>query len=251
MANDAQGNVKYYCVVNKSDLGTLENLRKWENLKVAFDESKIWLSNFSELQINAKETKQLPYKEIFYSKNAKLYPQGSLLPSGNEPNFLWTPIQRALPIDLPKINHNFFGIDEMIHMNLITSEIEREATAILVSLDQLYVYTNTHAKIRWKNLRWVILNKKNALVFGTPLLPINAQSYYAHNNMLIPCGYEFELSILTEKYSTKIDPENDCWIVWNETGTYFKIEQKLLKPVSRTSVKVAILVNKKSNTDHG
>jgi hypothetical protein len=38
------------------------------------------------------------------------------------PNLLWTPIERALSIDLPSFNHNFFGINQSVDIKLETKE---------------------------------------------------------------------------------------------------------------------------------
>jgi hypothetical protein len=241
MAQNASNDISYFLLlddVNKADLGTI---RIWNNLKVAFDEKKIWIKDFTPEQIHSVEVKSIPYKTIYYSKETKLYLQNSLLPDRNIPlSLLWTPIDRALPVILPAFNHNYFGIHDKISIELIVSEKEEEACAMITTLETLKHYIETAPAIRLQSIQWTILNKKNVLLVGKPLLPVTGNTYWQQQEMLLPVGFDFELPVLANKIRHKINPEKQVVVLWNSNNTYQLIDKQAFKPLSLGSFRATV-----------
>ena len=241
MAQNAADDIVYFLLlkeVHKADLGTI---RIWSNLKVAFDEKHIWVKDFTHNQINSIEVKSIPYKTIFYSKGAKLYLQNSLLPDRNIPaSLLWTSIDRAFPISLPSLNHNYFGIQEKIQIEIVASEIETEADAMITSLDILKQYIETAPAIRLQHIHWTIINKKNVLLIGKPLLPLTGNTYWKQQEMFLPVGFDFDLPILAKKLLQTIDPGKESILLWNQGNHYQLIDKKALQPISLSSFRTTV-----------
>ena len=241
MAQNASNDIDYFLLINnvhKADLGTI---RVWNNLKVAFDETQIWVKGFTSNQINSVEVKSIPYKTIFYLKEAKLYLQKSLLPDRNVPvSLLWTSIDRALPIHFPPLNHNYFGLEEKISITLVASDTEEDATGMITSLNVLQQYIETAPAIRLQPIRWTIFNKDKVLLIGSPILPITGDTYWNKEEMFIPVGLNFELSILIYKLNQAVNPKKDSLILWNDDTTYRIINKKELQPLSLSSFRNTI-----------
>lgn len=225
MENNASNNINYYLKISKANENDLASIRAWKNLKVAFEGSDIWVTNFSNSQINSTEVKSIPYKECYYTKNGKLYNLNSILPNGNEPKPLWTPIQRALPISFKSENFNYFGTEEKVKVQIIKSETEKKADAIICDIDQLGKYIPTASNFRLEKIQWVSINHKQAFLIGTPILPLSGKAYWKTGNSFIPVGFKFELSILSKEFELKIDPYGNNYIIWNSDGTYFLIQK--------------------------
>ena len=240
MAQDTSSDIAYYLLIEKRNLDDIAALRAWANLKVAFDKDLVWVSNFDFVQIESVEVKSIPSKMVYYSKDAKLYPQNSLLPERNEPALLWTPIMRALPITISSYNHNYFGIEEEISIKIVPEEVEKQAEVMLLSLESLKVYAETAAEVRLQNLKWLVLDSKLALIFGRPILPIEAQVFWLNQDSILPVGHNFELPLLTEIIGNKLNPKKDSWIVWNSDTSYFKVNKDLMMPLSLSSVRKTI-----------
>ncbi len=236
MAQNASDDIGYFLLldeVHKADLGTI---RVWSNLKIAFDGKDIWVKDFTHQQIHSVEVKSIPYKTIFYSKGAKLYLHNSLLPDRNIPaSLLWTQIDRALPISLPDLNHNYFGIQEKISIALVASETEAEAVAMITSLDVLKQYIETAPAIRLEHLFWTILQNKDVLLIGKPLLPITGQTYWRQEDVLLPVGFDFDLSILAGKLIDTINPGRRGIVLWNQENRYLFIDKNAFQPLSLSS----------------
>lgn len=240
MAKDTTNSIGHYLTVKEIDESDLAPIRKWKNLKVATEGELIWVSNFEDVQITSVEVKSIPNKSIYYSENGKLYPQNGLLPEGNEPSLLWTPIRRAFPLKLTNYNHNFFGVDEKISISIIKSDKPRDSKAMIIDMDSFKLYIETTSAIRLKNMEWVILNNTEVLVFGAPLLPLNGEAYWKKQGHFLPIGYDFELYELSNLVSKKIDPENLNWIIWNKDSNYFKVEKAVVQSLTIGSVRKSI-----------
>lgn len=238
MASDVENGLRsYYLSIDKSKKEDLSILRNWNTLKVASEGDKIWLTNFTADQIKAVEVKIIPKKEIYYSKNGKLYPLNSLLPSGNEPSLLWTPIQRAFPIKIKKFNHNYFGVNEKISIRFIKEENSKKAYVMYISIEEMYEYAKTAPAVRLEKLYWVVVNKTHVLLFGTPVLPIPGDMFWKKDDLIIPVGFNFELPLLSNLVNQQINSDNDYWIIWNPDCTYYKVEKNQLKLLTLASVR--------------
>jgi MoxR-vWA-beta-propeller ternary system domain bpX2 len=235
MAEDAPNNIIYYLVVKAENRDTLAHIRHWNNLKMGTDGYEIWVKDIDYVQINSLEVKSLPSKTIYYERSGKLYLLNSLLPARNIPSVLWTAIDRALPIQLPPTNNNYFGTTEKIVLNIIPSETEQEAEGMLATIETLQQYIETAPEVRLKRLKWVIIDGDSVFLIGKPLLPISGDVYWRKEDFMMPTGYNFDLHALMENLNTVINPRNDHWIVWQTDNTYFKIRKEDFMPLSLSS----------------
>jgi len=241
MAQDTSGSIEFFLLIDKTHLDHLSVIRQWPNLKIAFDSNQVWITNFNSVQIESVEVKSIPYKQLFYSSKNKLYVLNSLLPDRNLPNFLWTPIERALPVSIETYNHNYFGVKETGSIQLIKTDQIEDANVMLTTMDSLLNYIETAPNFRVNPIEWALLNTKDVLLFGTPILPINGTMYWVNKDSILPVGYNFELSLLAELIGHKINIEKDSWIVWNTDSTYFKVNKDAIKPLSLSSVRKTVL----------
>ncbi len=240
MANNVDNNVTYYLSIDSNNKSFLNSIRHWQNLMLAYDLAIIWVKDFSYAQLESLEVKSIPFKTIYYAKDGKLYLLNSLLPNNIIPSLLWSPINRALPIQLPSFNHNYFGINEQIDIKLVATEIEKNPFAIIVTLSDVEKYIYKAAAIRLQKIKWCILNNNKVLLIGLPLLPIRGLAYWQSNSSLLPLGFDFELFILINFYNNLLNSDNENWIIWNTDGSYFLVEKATLQNLSNSSFKLTI-----------
>ncbi|MFY7963957.1 MAG: hypothetical protein ACOVO1_03585 [Chitinophagaceae bacterium] len=238
MANNVANDIIYFLVIDINNKTDLANIRQWNNLKIAFDVGTIWVKDFSYAQIHSIEVKSIPYKTVYYAKDGKLYLLNSLLPNKNIPSLLWTPIERALPIQLPSFNHNYFGINEQVEINIIPSIVEENSVALIVLLKDLKNYIYTAPNVRLKKIKWCILNNDKALLLGIPFLPIKGNAYWQRSDFLLPAGFDFDMFILSDFLNKKLNPNKQDWIIWNTEGSYFPVAKTSLKQLSISSFKL-------------
>lgn len=228
----------YFLEIKKENKDFLGSIRHWDNLKIAFEADVLWVKDFLSEQINSPEIQQIPYKKVYELKENLLFEQGNLLPSKKLPSgLLWTPILRALPVSLPKFNHNFFGIDQKLEIKIKASEEIKEAYALLVNYDELKLYIETAPRYRLEPLQWVVLGK-NALILGNPLLPIKGKTYWLDHNFLLPTGYNFEWFALAKTFQEELNLSKQNIILWNTNNSYSVIPKTTIKQLSISSFRL-------------
>ncbi|RKR11698.1 hypothetical protein C8C83_3441 [Flavobacterium sp. 90] len=228
----------YFLEIKKEHKDFLGSIRHWDNLKTAFESDVVWVKDFLQEQINAPEIQQIPYKKVYELKENLLFEYGNLLPSKKLPSgLLWSPILRALPVSLPKFNHNFFGIDNELQITIKVSEEVKETYALLVNYEELKLYIETAPRYRLESLQWIVINK-NALIIGNPLLPIKGKTYWLTHNFLLPTGYNFEWFALAKAFQEKLNPSGENLVLWNMDNSYSSIPKINIKPLSISSFRL-------------
>ncbi len=210
----------------------LGSVRHWSNLKIGYEGETVWIKDLTPAQADSLQIKVIPYKELYYSAGPKLFPKDSLLPARTIPSLVWTPIERGLLVELPALNHNYFGLNEKVAMRLHRTEEEKDAYACFVRLEALESYIETAPANRLANITWVLVDEGYALLLGTPLLPVQGDVYWREGDFLLPAGYAFELPLLAEILRQLINPQNDHWIIWSKEGHYWKLPKDEVEPLS-------------------
>ena len=240
MATDAADNLIHYLFVDKKYQQSLGSIRHWDNLKVGFDEQGIWVKNLQIHQLQSKEIQTIPQKKIFYEKEGRLFPKKSLLPDGVVPTLIWTPIDRALPVKLPSLNHNFFGINDSLKIKLIETENEKDSVAMITDLDVLGGCLSYVPDVRLKNLSWCILDDYTACILGTPLLSIQGEVFWQDRDIFLPSGYDVDLGVLREEMKSLLGLANDELALWLKSGDLLKLSYSNFRPLSRASFRLSL-----------
>jgi hypothetical protein len=216
----------------------LGSIRHWDNLKVGFDDKSIWVKDFTNEQLYSSELQQIPFKEIYEVKDNLLFVKGSLLPTKKmRSGLLWSPILRALPVILPSLNHNYFGIDDKVTISIQPSQQEKEAYALLTDYATAKQYIESAPSVRLLPLQWTIIDDK-ILLIGQPLLPIKGQTYWKSNHFLLPSGYDFEFSMLSETIQQKMNSSQNNYILWDEDGRHIIIARSDIQSLSISSFRL-------------
>ncbi len=237
--NLAEGVIEYWLRLPLKYKDKLSQIRVWKTLRMAIDEEDVWVRGIAPNQLHSPEIRSIPFKKIYFQHDNALFLLGGNLPEERlKTGLLWSSISKALPAEIPTYNFNYFGVNETVDFKLVTSSIERKATATLVELDVLDVYIQKAPAIRLQSLQWTIVAKK-ALLVGTPLLPIPGKSYWQQQNFLIPSGYDFEYPELSSFYHKNLQTENNQYIVLQPDNTYYKLLQEQLKPLTISSYRLS------------
>lgn len=223
-----------YLRIHKAQVDLLGYIRHWKNLKIGYESDWIWIKELTEEQLDSVAIKRIPNQSSYYENGTKLSLKGSLLPNCSIPSILWTPIQRALPLQLPVLNHNYFGTADKIKLELVPSKKEQEAYALLSSLEHLEQFIESSAAIRLKSLKWTLVEKK-ALIFGSPILPIQGLAYWRWKQFLIPAGYDFNYPSLAESVHQSLQSKQNNWILWATDSTYSSIDSKYIQALALSS----------------
>jgi hypothetical protein len=245
MAADLSKDVIYLLEIGRPHSDYLGPVRHWDQLRIAAAPDGYWVMGLTAEQVESTEIRSIPFRKLYYMYEDQpllLFPYGGAVPVKQLPSALsWTPLEKAMPLEHPSYNHNYFGLSEKLSIRLVKSAQEQEAMALLVPMQQLDVYIQTAPAVRLEPLMWVMVDDQ-ALVLGKPLLPLPGKSYWSRGAHLLPAGLDLEWTALAETLERELDP--DCWLVWEEDGGYFAVQKKLFRPLSISSFRLSRGVSK-------
>lgn len=235
MAEDPADDLVYWLEIGLVHKDFLGQIRHWDNLKMATEEQSIWVKDFTATQLEATDLKSVPFARLYYCKDNLLFPKGSRLPERKMPSFLWTPIARALPVFPPGLNHHFFGIEEQVKVQLVPGEEEQPACALLVDRTTAHEYIVNAPAARLMPLRWATVNERQALIIGTPLLPLDGNTWWQRGSFLFPAGYTLEFPLLEPVIMQKTGIAEGQLIWWTDAQHCCLLDTAVLKPLSIAS----------------
>lgn len=232
MAEDTTGGISLYLEIPAEHVQLLAPIRHYEGLRAAGSDGVFWVRGFTHEMAESTALKTIPYKKLYHEKNGLLFPQGSLLPQRKMPQgLLWSPFERLLPVTLPPVNYNYFGLQEEVTFPIVKQQAERVAVGLLCSLPDLEKYLITAPAVRLQTLQWIGVDDK-ALILGTPLLPIQGTALWSNGVMLYPAGYGPQLPLLEEVVLKAVNPSGHSFLLWDKDGSYIIIKQSECMPLS-------------------
>jgi MoxR-vWA-beta-propeller ternary system domain bpX2 len=240
MEENSSNDLVHLLEINAKHKSLLGQIRHWDNLKLAIDAEHIWVKNFTSAQIDSPVLKAIPFINIYCCKDNLLFPKGSLLPIKKMSTFLWTPIERALPIELVGLNHNFFETDQRQAIKLVPTFEEQVATFLLLDINIAHQYIENASAIRLNTLSWVVVNNEQVLIHGEPLLPIDGKAFWQKGKFIFPLGFSLEFVLLEKTIAQKMDDANDSLIWWMDEVNYTCIDKTMFKALSISSWKQTI-----------
>ncbi len=236
MANDAGNNIEYWLSVPLIHKEATYELRKWSYLKIAIDQNLIWIRGFNQADIESGAVLKIPSINRYYLSGTNLIPYGKNLPALLEPNLLWSPIQRGLKVKLPKENFNYFGIKQSYKIALTPTDEVKPINAIIVDMKTLENYIYSASNIRLNKLKWTVTENKEALILGTPLLPVPSKDLYQNACFLLPAGWKLKHENMIEVYSQGLGEAMDYYYLISKEDKIVKVRKSDFKQLSKGSL---------------
>ncbi|MGH1384155.1 hypothetical protein [Kordia sp.] len=227
-----QGVTEYWLRLPSKYKEKLAQIRVWKSLRMATDMDDIWVRGIAPNQLHSPEIRSIPFKKIYFQHENALFLLGGNLPEERlKTSLLWSPIHKALSLETPDYNFNYFGMDETIELSIVPSSVERTAAAQLISLDTLDAIIPKMPAIRLQPIHWVIIEDK-ALLIGSPLLSIPGKTYWQTQNFLLPAGYDFEYPELSVYFNKNVNQNSNDMIVMQTDNSYFKIAKENIQKLT-------------------
>ncbi|WP_292011223.1 hypothetical protein [Chryseobacterium sp.] len=240
MAEDSSKCIKdFWAEIPRTGEDFLGSIRSWKNVQVALEDKVIWLKGFTEEQAASSELLQLPDFLLYELREGLLFRKNALVPTKKmRTALLWTPIGKALKVDFPLSNQNYFGIQDTIEVKLKAIEEEQPAFALLSRIDEIKDHIITLPKFKLDLIDWTILNNC-ALFLGIPLLSLPGKTYWRKDGHLLPAGFDFEWKNLSLLLQQKYNENMDQWILWNTEGEYVAVSKDNFKKLSVSSFRLS------------
>jgi len=230
---------RYFLKIPVAYFQYIAQLRKWEHLTMAKQAAHYWVTGFCQEQISSSAVMTIPGQRAYYLLDDKLVPLGAKVPVGKKPELLWVPIRKAIPVTLPKYNHNYFGVQQNVGVQIVqdSQSAPQPTYALLSPLATLASYTAVAAAVRLQHLQWAMVGEQ-ALIIGVPTLPIQGQAYWCYGNFLIPVGYQFRHFLITDVMVDMLGAGAADWVVWHVDSTYTLVGGGSIRQLGRSSVRL-------------
>jgi hypothetical protein len=225
---------------DKESLGTVRCI---DGLRAAEDGDHIWLRGISSLDGMDTRLKQLPVKNTFLTNEKKhLFLPGALTPVDVLKELQWLPLVEFIKVEPPVAA--FPGkTGEKVSVRLVQSGKERKGNALLTSLKAWKQYAETAAESRLQSVTFAVSGKDEVMVRGCPLPPLPGKEYWEAEDLLIPAGYDFELSMMSAFISKKLNENRNLLIVFDTEGGWQKIEKEYFVAGKRSAIRSTKLNN--------
>jgi len=220
---------------DKHLLGTVRCL---PNLQALDIDQNIWLSGIDAQNVSLL-LQQLPCIGRYYvDAQKRLFPVGGLTPIETLAEGKWQAIQQFIPAEIPSAA--FSGkTDKQSTIRLVPAETERKAAALLVDLVTWKKYVAGAPQIRLDQLKFAVSATNETLIVGYPLPPIPGKAYWQKGFLLIPNGYDFDLSNMASLLNIALNKEQNAYLLFQEIGTYQKVYLEQLVPTTRSAVRLS------------
>ncbi len=215
----------------------LRKLRHWETLEVTQTEEHFWLRGIQEAQLKSTPLRTLPFAETLRLENDLLFPLVGELPLGKAPQLRdWQAITTAFPMRKPSLNHNYFGLQTQLSLQLEPSEAKQNPHALICEVSHLNQLLRETSAFRLRNLRWTLSPKRKALIVGTPLLPLPGATFWLQGQVLVPTGYRLNPASLLPFWKVQHQLNASRQLVLEDEKTLFYVDAATLLPLSLSSV---------------
>jgi len=239
MAENVADQLSYVLEISREHRPYLAGVRHWQHLLVAEDTAYCRVTGFTPQQAESATVKSIPFARLFHLRNGWLFPINGLVPEKQLPaSTEFVPIAKALPLTLPAFNHNYFGIQQQIPVQLVPGAGEQPSCGMLVNVAALGSYLVTASAIRLRPLQWCLLNRSQALVLGIPMLPVQeACVLWQQGKLLLPVGYRPQWPVLTTVLQQPAAYQSDL-ILWREKQNRLPLSWQQFRPLSISSYRL-------------
>lgn len=238
MATYPANSLNWWLEIDRNHADYLRPIRHWSHLSIARGPDVCWVKGLRPDDPMSREIRSIPYKRLLYQRNDRLFPAGGLVPVRRiDGDLEWMSLEKGLPLRLPSFNHNYFGISERLKVRLAASSKEQPAAAMLIGMDILRSYAKTASAVRFNTLSWCLVDGE-ALVLGSPQLPVPGESYWLRTNHLLPAGWDLEFPILAENVITRWGNAGSFLVFWDRDGHSTPIDVRDFRPLSLGSIRL-------------
>lgn len=224
--------------LHERDIASLGNIRCLNSVFAAKDGNDIWIRVVDTNTAIDGKLKQLPVKSTFtLDEKNQLFLPDAVTPVAILKEMEWIPINEFIPVEAPvsnlpgKTNHK-------IDIKLVPSTVERRGNALLTTLNTWKEYAESAPAVRLAVLKFAMSATNEVLVIGNPLPSLPGKEYWLQNNILLPCGYEFEVPFVNTFLNNNILSGNKGVILFNTNNEWQLIDESLFVEAKRSAVRL-------------
>ncbi|MFL5730611.1 MAG: hypothetical protein ACJ75J_14080 [Cytophagaceae bacterium] len=225
-------------VLSVRDLDSLGSVRCVPRLSAALDGEQIWLRGIRPAEYADLKFRRIPAVNTYsLDDDDYLFAPGETTPVAKLQELTWTSMSDFIPVTLPV--SAMPGVqEEKYQVRLIPSEHVERASCLKTDLNTWKTYAATAPEVRLQDLRFAVSEKKQVLIMGWPLPSVPGIEYYGKNDILIPCGYNFEMNMIWDLLPSLLNPAKDMILLIDSHSEWQKIPLDCFVNATRSAVRL-------------
>jgi len=216
------------------DIGGFGTVRTWPELRVAVSGDECWIRG---LPFDSSLLAKLPIKAVYrIDEQQRLFGLKDKTPHSVLKKMSWEPLQSFLTLELP-VSAFPASTDERLHVKLSPATGTTAPVAIMTHLDAWKRYADSAPLIRLQRLRFAVCASGEVLVLGTPLPSLPGMTYYSHEHLLLPSGYDFDPPAASPFITSRLAAGGDTLILFHADGQWEKISGSSFIGATRSAIR--------------
>lgn len=232
---------EYVLHINQPQSEALAGVRLQPGLRVAVEGNTLWLRGIAWPDGLTSSIWQLPAMQVYeMNENGLLFKRGSQVPVAELPALSWMALQHFLQVQ-PPVSAYKGECKEKLPIKLIPSAKQQTGVALLTTLQHWKAYAEMAPQVRLKRLKFAVSGSGDVLITGTPLPAIPGREFWLNHGMLLPCGYDFEFTVLGALLPQQLNLNKDDTIIFEYNGNWQKIEAGNFVTATRSAIRLTSL----------
>jgi MoxR-vWA-beta-propeller ternary system domain bpX2 len=224
--------------LSKDDHESLGTVRCMPGLQAAVEEDRIWLRGLIANGDPDSSLSKLPLRKTFLLDGQhNLFLAGAATPIAKLPELIWQPVASFVSVEAP-VSSLPGKINDSISLRLKTTTEEQPGVALLTSLNSWKSYAEKAPAVRLKNLRFAVSENDEVFITGKPLPPLPGREYWNNENLLLPSGYDFEISIVAKLVSQRLHAGTDDVILFDTDASWQCIPASCFIKATRSAIRL-------------
>jgi hypothetical protein len=227
-------------VLSATHAASLGSIRTYPELLAARAGELIWVRGIP-LGKPDKKISQLPVLHTYFAdEQERLFIAGATTPIDKLPVLNWEPLLSFIKVTLPvSALPGVLKRPQAVTLarregNVIISEND----AILTTLEAWETYVSTAPLVRLQHLYFAVSENREALIIGTPLIPVPGKVYTLRNNILLPAGFDFDPPVIASLVASALNRDNNGVLLFHQNGHWEKIKFDCFVPATRSAVRL-------------
>lgn len=222
----------------EADKDALASVRCMPGLQAAIYDGLVWVRGIAAEVQPDLAIQQLPSIHTYkLDEENRLFPLGKPTPVATLPALQWLPVRDLIPVVMPS-SAMPGRLHQKLEVRLAPSSREEKPMALLSDLESWCGYAENAPSIRLKQVRFAVSAANQVIIVGDPLPPIPGKAYSLKNNLLLPAGYDFDPPALGPLIAMRLNPSNDCLLLFNTDGSCAQLPYSHFVVASRSAVRL-------------
>ncbi|GAA3936255.1 hypothetical protein GO495_14090 [Chitinophaga oryziterrae] len=227
-------------VLSTAHAAALGSVRTFPGLLAARSGEEIWVRGIPAGKPDKKISVLPVMHTYFMDEQERLFAPAAQTPVAMLPALEWIPLLSFIKVTLP-----VSALPGVLEAPQRVKLVRRNGNviipgndALLTSLEIWDTYVSTAPLVRLQHLYFAVSENREALIIGTPIMPLPGKTYILGDNILLPAGYDFDPPAITSLVTTTLNPLHDGILLFHENGHWEKIKFDCFVPATRSAVRL-------------